>query len=118
MNEEEFWEIAASSRQATSSLEDQITTLRAQLAGLSPSQLLEFRYHWDRMRGRAFYWPLWDAAELLLGGIDDDTFMDFRAWLISLGRETFEAVLYGDDGTISTGSYLFIRISGTCWRKD
>ena len=41
-------------------------------------------------RGWANRWDLWAAAHLALGGASDDSFLDFRNWLISHGRETYE----------------------------
>src|SRR5262249_54204564 len=35
-------------------------------------------------------WDLWAAAYILQGGCSDDGFIDFRCWLISMGREVYD----------------------------
>jgi len=45
----------------------------------------------------AYRWPVWDAAVVWLGWLGDDSFRDFRGWLISRGRTTFEKVLADPD---------------------
>lgn len=37
----------------------------------------------------AYSWDLWGAAYVIHGGCGDDTFVDFRASLISRGRSVF-----------------------------
>jgi hypothetical protein len=37
---------------------------------------------------------------LLLGGIADDTFMDFRTWLVCHGRETYERAMADPDAIV------------------
>jgi hypothetical protein len=49
------------------------------------------------MRARANEWDLWAAGYLALGGLGDDSFLDFRTWLISQGQERFERVLAAPD---------------------
>ena len=47
----------------------------------------------DAKMDQAYSWPLWGAAYVINGGCSDDTFTDFRAALISRGRQAFEAQL-------------------------
>ncbi|MEV7233888.1 DUF4240 domain-containing protein [Streptomyces sp. NPDC051020] len=37
-----------------------------------------------------YRWDVWAAAYLIGGGCSDDSFMDFRAGLIALGRDWYE----------------------------
>lgn len=46
---------------------------------------------------RAYTWDLWAAASLMAGGCGDDSFMDFRNTLISMGRKVFERALVDAD---------------------
>jgi hypothetical protein len=47
---------------------------------------------------------LWD------GGCSDDSFMDFRAWLVFSGREAYEAALADADGLVArVDEYPFIE---------
>ncbi|MFO0614255.1 MAG: DUF4240 domain-containing protein [Polyangiaceae bacterium] len=43
---------------------------------------------------RALDYELWAAAYVLHGGCSDDTFWDFRAGLVALGRDRYEAALH------------------------
>lgn len=64
---------------------------------LSPREILSFSDHWYAASDRALEWPVWDAACVLLGWVIDDSFADFRAWLISRGRAPFESVVEDSD---------------------
>jgi len=52
-----------------------------------------FHRHFDEREDRAYTWELWAAAYIVGGGCSDDAFSDFRATLISMGRQTFERVI-------------------------
>lgn len=41
----------------------------------------------------AYRWDLWGAAYIIAGGCSDDGFVDFRSWLISMGRHVFESAI-------------------------
>lgn len=42
---------------------------------------------------RAYSYDLWAAAYTIRGGCSDDSFMDFRDWLISRGQDVYEAAM-------------------------
>jgi hypothetical protein len=44
-----------------------------------------------------YTWRTGEAAELICGSMDDDDFVAWRTWVISLGRETFESVVENPD---------------------
>ncbi|MEU1251459.1 DUF4240 domain-containing protein [Micromonospora arida] len=46
-----------------------------------------------RLSRRGRCWDVWAAAYLIGGGCSDDSFIDFRAGVIALGREWYERVL-------------------------
>jgi hypothetical protein len=87
MDEARFWEIV-----------DQ--GLAAQLESLSDDDLRGFATVLAAVHQRAYRWDLWAAGYLALGGLSDDAFLDFRSWLISHGRETFERVLDDPDSLV------------------
>lgn len=64
---------------------------------MTPEELQSFQSHYDRLIGRANRWDLWGAAYVINGGCSDDGFRYFRDWLISEGRETYEAALRDPD---------------------
>jgi hypothetical protein len=67
--------------------------LRKHLLACPHAELLGFQDRWDEVDARAFTWPVWDAACLLLGFVSDDFFDDVRAWIISHGRTTVDRVV-------------------------
>jgi Protein of unknown function (DUF4240) len=67
------------------------------LTGLDPDSVLDFARHFEARVGRAFRWDLWGAAQVLLGGADDDAFDSFRCWLVEQGRHVFEGALHQPD---------------------
>jgi hypothetical protein len=98
-----FWELVGDTRReaaaagAQSVVEEHIGTLTAELEELSDDEVTGFYRELRSARARANDWNLWAAAYLALGGASDDSFLDFRNWLISHGRETYERVLADPD---------------------
>lgn len=90
MDINKFWEIIEQTHKSDDEPEE---ALRQILEQLSPEEILSFRTHFIDCMDRAFHWDIWGAAYIIGGGCSDDSFMDFRSGLISLGREAFEAML-------------------------
>jgi hypothetical protein len=91
MNEDQFWDIVESSKAAADgSFEDHANKLASRLATLEPEEITVFSRVFDALNIRAYSWDLWGAAFLINGGCGDDSFADFRSWLISMGREVYE----------------------------
>jgi hypothetical protein len=67
--------------------------LAKELRALSPEEVKSFSDHFDACEDRAYTWELWAAAYIIGGGCSDDGFSDFRATLISMGRDMFERVV-------------------------
>jgi len=44
-----------------------------------------------------YSWELWGAAYVIGGGCSDDSFSDFRSWIISLGKEGYQLALEKPD---------------------
>ncbi|RAY11200.1 hypothetical protein DPM19_31055 [Actinomadura craniellae] len=59
------------------------------LVAREPAEIIGFEQRFTQVWGSAYRYPLWNAAYLIEGGCGDDGFMDFRAGLVLLGRETF-----------------------------
>jgi hypothetical protein len=98
-----FWELVADTRaealeaEPASVVEEHVGTLTAALEELSDDEVRAFHRELRAVRAHANRWDLWAAAYVALGGASDDSFLDFRNWLISLGRETYERVLADPD---------------------
>jgi hypothetical protein len=94
VDDEQFWAIMEASRaEGTDSVEVQTERLTEVLEDLSDDDLVAFDAAFDRLRDRLYTWDHWGAAYVALGGCSDDSFIDFRSWVISEGRGPFEAFL-------------------------
>jgi hypothetical protein len=99
MSTDQFWEIIEASHAATQ--EQQLELFRGRLQQLSPQELIEFERIFVEHSFAAYSWDLWLVAWLFQGGMcSDDGFMDFRSWLISRGRATYETALADADSLV------------------
>jgi Protein of unknown function (DUF4240) len=71
--------------------------LAARLAQLPSERIVEFHRCYDRVAARAHQWGLCAAAYVISGYISDDSFSDFKAGLVGLGREAFEQAVADAD---------------------
>ena len=75
MDETEFWEIIDSTRAAADGdPEEQADLLIERLALLDPDAVTDFARHFETRFARAFLWDVWSAADIMLGGADDEAF--------------------------------------------
>jgi Protein of unknown function (DUF4240) len=93
-----FWHLIAATRGAAEGdTERQSELLEEKLSRLPGQQIAEFQRIRHRLDEQAYSWDLWGAAYVIEDGCSDDCFRDFRAYLISLGREPYEAALHDPD---------------------
>jgi len=98
MTNEEFWDIIASSKAAShGTFDGHVQSLTSYLSGLAPDEVADFQRIFAECMDRAYSWDLWGAAEIIGGFCSDDGFIDFRSWLISMGREVYEQALADPD---------------------
>ena len=96
-DDREFWEIIDRAR-ARKTIAARLKSIEQQLA--SPpnrrrlAEFLAIYMGWSMAVDRR---DLWAAAATLLGGCGDDSFMDFRSWLILQGRDAIEQVVRDPD---------------------
>jgi hypothetical protein len=91
MNSDKFWQIIESSREKSKGdYEKQQFELEKELLKLSSNEILEFDNKFRTLRGQVFNWDFWAAAYIMNGGCSDDSFSDFRGWLIGQGKVIFE----------------------------
>jgi hypothetical protein len=101
MDEETFWQIVGATRtDSGGNIEDQPDALAARLAALPVEEVVGFQGALLEASAKATTNDLLEAAALLLGGIGDDSFEDFRSWLICHGRETFERAVADPDSIV------------------
>lgn len=96
MNEQQFWDLIQPTLSAQRT-ETQMELLYQALSGLSTPDLLGFNTIFLQQMDRAYTWDLWAAAYTIHGGCSDDGFIDFRAWLITRGKDLFEKALAHPD---------------------
>jgi hypothetical protein len=98
MDDTAFWQLIADTRGAAEGdTERQSELLEEKLGRLPGEQIAEFQRIRHRLDEQAYSWDLWGAAYVIEDGCSDDCFRDFRAYLISLGREPYEAALRDPD---------------------
>lgn len=98
MDETDFWEIIDTTREAADGDPNAHAELLVErLTQLDPESVTDFARHFEARFNRAYRWDLWGAAWVLLDGATDDTFENFRCWLISQGRRVFEGALHDPD---------------------
>lgn len=95
MTEEQFWQIIEESRTGCLASDEarQCSNLRELLMKLNPDEILSFNQIFASKRLEAYRWDLWAIATIIHGGASDSSFDYFREWLISQGRDMFEAAL-------------------------
>lgn len=98
MQEEQFWSIVETARQAAgAAIDARVDALQELLSSLDLDAIVAFQRHYEHMIARAHRWDLWGAAYLINEGCSDDGFRYFCDWLISEGRTTFERALLEPD---------------------
>jgi hypothetical protein len=94
MTFDRFWNIIEKvHRDSGGDMDRKCKLLAAELRRLTLAEVRSFHRHFDECEDRAYTWELWAAAYIIGGGCSDDAFSDFRATLISMGRQTFERAL-------------------------
>ncbi|WP_217573985.1 DUF4240 domain-containing protein [Streptomyces sp. GbtcB7] len=98
MNIDTFWDVIESARSAAAEAGKPFDeVLVGQLATRPPREILEYAERFDELHGALYRWDVWAAAYLIGGGCSDDSFMDFRAGVMALGREWYQRVAADPD---------------------
>jgi hypothetical protein len=98
MTIDQFWSIVGSVHVAGGGdMKRKCELIGAELRKLTAEEVQSFNNYYDDLYYSAYSWELWDAAELICGGCGDDSFMDFRHTLISMGREIYEKAMSNPD---------------------
>jgi Protein of unknown function (DUF4240) len=94
MQEEHFWTIIKSTYDnANGDFEAQQEEMTKTLSKLSPQDIIHFDNRFRDLRGQAYDWQLWAAIYIIHGGCGDDSFTDFRDWVISQGKDFYYKTL-------------------------
>ncbi len=98
MNEDKFWELVQKAHNFSGGdMDKKCSKIKATIASLPKNDALDFLRIFYAMMDIAYSWPLWAAANIIGGVCSDDGFFDFRATLISRGRDTFSKAVTNPD---------------------
>jgi hypothetical protein len=111
MTSDEFWQIIDATAAPTQ--EEQIERLRHELRRRNAAAIVEYQQLFTAHLFAAYNWDIWLVAWLCGGGMcSDDSFTDFRSWLISRGRRVYETAMSTPDeliGDIASVEYSFFE---------
>ena len=94
MDTEFFWNLIEKTFEASKgNLSQQIELLTELLAQRSVEDIVDYKTILDNLMDDAYDASLWDAAIIINHGCSDDSFLDFRGWLIAHGKDVYEKVL-------------------------
>lgn len=93
MTEDVFWQVLEEARAEAENAYELADKLTGRLEAFKLSDIVGFQKIFNQRMAQACRYDLWAVAYIVQGGSSDDDFENFRAWLISRGRATFEAAL-------------------------
>ncbi|CAF5097826.1 unnamed protein product [Rotaria sp. Silwood1] len=113
MDEEIFWNIIKTTKDnSNGDFEEQQEELAKELRKLTPDEIILFGNRFRYFRGQANTWELWGAIYIIHGGCGDDSFNDFREWVIGqdLDADTINEI--GWEGLGYVYSTVFKELTG------
>jgi hypothetical protein len=111
MDNDTFWGLVDTARAGAAEAGEPLDeVLVARLAQRPRREILEFQERFDELHDALYRWDVWAAAYLIGGGCSDDSFMDFRAGVIGLGRDWYERVAVDPD---SLAAHPVVREAAT-----
>ncbi len=94
MDVNSFWKLIDTTREMSfGNLPKQADLLVDSLILLTEDEIFSFHINLWNLMDEAYDAALWDAADIIDCGCSDDGFEDFRAWLITQGKEIYEKAL-------------------------
>lgn len=100
MEYKKFWNIIGKSLN-TKSCEEANEIIQKELKKLSIDELVSYNTIFYELYNKLYTWDVWSAAYIIMGGCSDDSFMDFRGSIISLGKETYESTILNPEFLIN-----------------
>jgi len=98
MDTDKFWRIVDAAKLESGGIcQQQVEVTVQKLSQLEPAEIVAFDELMVRLFKDAYRWDLWGAAYLINEGCSDSGFYGFRAWLITQGRQVYEAALRDPD---------------------
>jgi uncharacterized protein DUF4240 len=97
MPADKFWQIMKRAVEFGHDPDAHVDALRTALRELTLEEIMSFEVAFRGYLNKAYTWDLWGAAYVIHGGCSDDGFEYFRRWLVSRGRDVYEAALADPD---------------------
>src|SRR5688500_20240816 len=89
-----FWQLIERTRVASHGDTDQQAELIiAELVKYPAEAIIEFDWIIGQYMAQAYRQDLWDAAYIINCGCSDDSFKEFRAWLIAQGKAIYDTAI-------------------------
>ena len=115
MNKKMFWKLIDSSLMYTG-LRKQAQYIQKALKQLSKKDLVAFENIYNKLENDCYSWNIWAAAYTIHKGCSDDSFTDFRAWLITRGQFVFENAMKSSDSLAALGKKVLAKSNeGECF---
>lgn len=98
MNDEDFWSLIERTRRRArwgwrgSATSRQARAVAKALKSLPDAEVIAFRRKLYDKVALAHDWGIWAAGYAAAGGMSDDSFRDFRVWLVHQGHAAFDRV--------------------------
>jgi hypothetical protein len=118
---ETFWQIVELARaevdDPVAEADEVAEAVTDRLAALPLDEIVEFELVLDQVQADSYRWDLWAAAYLINDGCSDDSFEDFRGWLVAQGREVWEAAVADPDSLAGIITPDLVEEDAT-WSED
>ena len=103
INKDTFWTLIAQAKEHTSGPSE---WLMEQLVDMGPEQAKKFDDIANAYIGLSYQYGLWTAASVMeRHSCSDDSFIDFRTWLVGQGRDVYMAALKDPDSLADAPDY-------------
>lgn len=88
-----FWKLLETAKKKGEDPDEQLEWLVNHLSRRSVKDIVMFDYIFNQYYYKSYTSNLWAAAYIVMGGCSDDSFDYFRAWLLYLGKGTYETII-------------------------
>ena len=97
MDRDRFWGLVDAAREHASEPDGIAAALVELLVETSAEEIIGVELELNALLSESYRWDLWAGAYLINGGASADGFDNFRGWLLTRGREVWEAALADPD---------------------
>lgn len=111
LDEDQFWKIIETTKDnSNGDFEEQQEELANELRKLSPEDIILFGNRFRYFRGQANTWELWGAIYIINGGCGDDSFNDFREWVIGQGKDFYYKTINDPESLVEVNTNKIVEI--------